>query len=116
MATTTPPDGTCIRDCVHDVDLADAHVLALRALDHRSDRYNLGNGTGYSVKQVIEATRSVTGHEIPVRVGPRRAGDSPVLVASAERIKRELGWQPRFADLYMIIETAWRWHRSHPGG
>lgn len=109
-------DGTCVRDYVHVLDLASAHILALEALDRGSVRYNLGNGAGYSVKQVIEAARRVSGHAIPMTVGPRRPGDPPVLVASSERIKQELGWRPRYADLETIVETAWNWHRAHPNG
>ena len=113
------PDGTCVRDYVHVVDLARAHLLALKALeDAGSSRfYNLGcGGDGYSVNQVIEAARTVTGKEIPVRFGPRRAGDPAVLIASSEKIKRELGWQPQFQDLRVIIESAWRWLLKHPNG
>lgn len=110
------PDGTCIRDYIHVVDLADAHVLALEPLRQRSVRYNLGNGRGYSVRDAIETARRVTGAEIPARSGPRRAGDPPVLVASSELAMRELGWTPRFAALEQIIESAWEWHRGHPAG
>ncbi len=110
------PDGTCIRDYIHVHDLAQAHILALRALDRGSRHYNLGNGKGYSIYQVVEAARAVTGHPIPTEVGPRRAGDPAVLVASSERIRRELGWQPRYTDLREIIQTAWDWHRAHPNG
>jgi UDP-glucose 4-epimerase len=110
------PDGTCIRDYVHVVDLANAHVLALEALEDRSCRYNLGNGQGYSVREVIEAARAVTGSIIPARTAPRRPGDPPVLVASSIRAIQELGWKPRFASLEAIIETAWEWHGNHPEG
>jgi UDP-glucose 4-epimerase len=110
------PDGTCVRDYIHVLDLAEAHVLALGALDHGSRRYNLGNGKGYSVRQVIETARRVTGAEIPARIGPRRPGDPPVLVASAEKIRAELDWQPRYDSLETIIETAWAWHQGHPEG
>lgn len=104
------PDGTCIRDYIHVVDLARAHILALEALNERSAIYNLGcGGDGYSVREVIETARRVTGREIPVRVGPRRAGDPAVLIASSEKIKSELGWKPRFQDLEVIIESAWKW-------
>lgn len=108
------PDGTCIRDYIHVRDLASAHTLALRALlDGRESMvYNLGNGTGYSIRQVIDVCREVTGHPIPVAVGPRRAGDPAALVASSARITRELGWQPRYADLRTIVETAWEWHKG----
>jgi UDP-glucose 4-epimerase len=105
------PDGTCIRDYIHVTDLAQAHILALKALlnDHPSCVYNLGNQKGFSVNEVVEAAREVTGHPIPTKESPRRPGDPPVLVASSERIKKELGWKPRYDDLKTIIETAWRW-------
>lgn len=110
-------DGTCIRDYIHVLDLADAHILALEALgDGPSRVYNLGNGKGYSVLEVIEAAREVTGHAIPLRMGERRAGDLPVLVADSSRIQRELGWTPEFGNLRVIVETAWNWHRTHPQG
>lgn len=110
------PDGTCIRDYIHVVDLAQAHILALRALDGGSRIYNLGNGRGFSVKEVVDAAREVTGHPIPTRVVGRRPGDPAVLVASSEKIRRELGWTPQYPDLRIIIETAWRWHLAHPHG
>lgn len=111
------PDGTCIRDYVHVMDLADAHILALEALAEGESRvYNLGSGQGYSVLEVLETVRAVTGHPIPTEFGPRRAGDLPRLVADSARIKAELGWQPRYDDLRQIVETAWNWHRSHPHG
>ncbi len=108
------PDGTCTRDYIHVCDLASAHTLALRALlDGRESMvYNLGNGTGYSIRQVIDVCREVTGHPIPIAVGPRRAGDPAALVASSEKITRELGWKPRYAELRMIVETAWEWHKK----
>jgi UDP-glucose 4-epimerase len=109
-------DGTCVRDYIHVVDLAAAHMLALKALDGGSRVYNLGNGLGFSVFDVVETARRVTGHPIPVEVVGRRAGDPPTLVASSERIRAELGWQPRFADLECIVASAWDWHRSHPDG
>jgi UDP-glucose 4-epimerase len=109
-------DGTCVRDYIHVLDLADAHIRALQALDRGSRTYNLGNGQGFTVKEVVEAARGVTGHPIPAIVGPRRPGDPAVLVASSEAIRRELGWQPRFPDPEQIIETAWRWHKAHPNG
>jgi UDP-glucose 4-epimerase len=109
-------DGTCVRDYIHIVDLAQAHILALRALDERSRVYNLGNGQGYTVKEVIEACRQVTGHAIPAQVGPRRPGDPASLVASSEKIRDELGWEPKYPDLHTIVEHAWRWHRAHPNG
>jgi UDP-glucose 4-epimerase len=111
------PDGTCIRDYIHVQDLVSAHLLALEALDGR-DRlvYNLGNGTGFSVREVIAVARDVTDHPIPAVEAPRRAGDPARLVASSERIRRELGWQPTKPSLEEIIASAWEWHRSHPHG
>jgi UDP-glucose 4-epimerase len=110
------PDGTCIRDYIHVVDLAEAHILALGAIDEGSRKYNLGNGRGFSVKEVIETARQVTGHPIPAVVGPRRAGDPDILIAGSEAIVRDLGWQRQYPDLRRIIETAWRWHLAHPRG
>jgi UDP-glucose 4-epimerase len=110
------PDGTCIRDYVHVTDLADAHLLALEQLDHRSITVNLGNGTGYSVLQVIESVERISNHKVPYRFCPRRPGDPAVLVASSERARRELGWQPRFANLDEIVRSAWRWRAAHPTG
>jgi UDP-glucose 4-epimerase len=110
-------DGTCIRDYIHVIDLARAHVLALGVLAERSAIYNLGcGGDGYSVREVIETARRVTGKEIPVRMGPRRAGDPALLIASSDKIKSELGWQPQFQVLGLIIESAWRWMLAHPAG
>jgi UDP-glucose 4-epimerase len=109
-------DGTCVRDYIHVVDLAQAHILALRALDEGSRTYNLGNGKGYTVKEVIETCRQVSGHPIPAEVGPRRAGDPAVLVASSAKIRQELGWEPQYPDLHTIVEHAWQWHRTHPDG
>ncbi|MBZ5614756.1 MAG: UDP-glucose 4-epimerase GalE [Acidobacteriia bacterium] len=129
-------DGTCIRDYIHVSDLAHAHLLALHALEDRvledralKDRalkdarensgpliYNLGNGEGFSVRQVVEVARKVTGHPIPVIESPRRAGDPAVLIASSEKIRRELGWQPKFPDLKTMVESAWQWHRNRPDG
>lgn len=108
------PDGTCIRDYIHVTDLADAHLRALVALEsgQPTTAYNLGNGRGFSVKEVIDAARKVTGREIPVRYGGRRLGDPPRLVGDATRIRRELGWQPQHADLTEMIDTAWRWHQK----
>jgi UDP-glucose 4-epimerase len=108
------PDGTCIRDYIHVTDLAQAHILALEALlDSASSRvYNLGNQRGFSVREVIEVARGVTGHPIPIKESPRRPGDPPVLVASSERIKKELNWKPRYDDLQVIIETAWGWMQT----
>ena len=111
------PDGTCVRDYIHVSDLARAHLLALQALaDSAPLVYNLGNGQGFSVREVVDVARKVTGHPIPVIESPRRAGDSAVLIASSEKIRRELGWQPRFGDLQSMVESAWQWHRSHPDG
>jgi UDP-glucose 4-epimerase len=108
-------DGTCIRDYIHVIDLARAHILALDVLSERSAIYNLGcGGAGYSVRDVIETARRVTGKEIPVRMGARRAGDPAVLIASSDKIKRELGWQPQFQDLGVIIESAWKWMNANP--
>jgi UDP-glucose 4-epimerase len=103
-------DGTCIRDYIHVIDLARAHILALDVLGERSAIYNLGcGGDGYSVRDVIDTARRVTGKDIPVRMGPRRPGDPAVLIASSDKIKSELGWQPQFQDLGLIVESAWRW-------
>jgi len=114
-------DGTCVRDYIHISDLAHAHLLALSALEEASGDsnpliYNLGNGQGFSVRQVVEVARQVTGHPIPAIESPRRAGDPAVLIASSEKIRRELGWQPQFPDLKAIVESAWQWHRTHPDG
>ena len=107
-------DGTCIRDYIHVIDLARAHILALDVLSERSAIYNLGcGGDGYSVRDVIETARRVTGKEIPVRMGARRAGDPAVLIASSDKIKRELGWQPQYQDLDVIIESAWKWMNAN---
>jgi UDP-glucose 4-epimerase len=110
------PDGTCVRDYVHVLDLAQAHLLAFAALDHGSRVYNLGNGRGFSNREVIEAARRVTGQPIPFEVGPRRAGDPAVLVASSERIRHELGWQPAYPGLEDIVASAWEWRQRHPRG
>jgi UDP-glucose 4-epimerase len=106
-------DGTCVRDYIHVTDLADAHLLALQhATPGKHKIYNLGNGTGFSVKQVIDTCRKVTGHPIPAQVAPRRAGDPATLVASSQRAQDELGWQPKFADLEKIVQDAWDFTRS----
>jgi len=113
-------DGTCIRDYIHISDLSSAHVLVLqRLLEPGGPRqliYNLGNGRGFSVREVIEAARRVTGHPIPAKESARRAGDPAVLVASSEKIRRELGWEPRFPALEEIIRSAWEWRQRHPAG
>jgi UDP-glucose 4-epimerase len=111
------PDGTCVRDYIHVEDLADAHLKVLERIEPgRSLVYNVGTGVGVSVREVIEAVRTVTGHPIPVVEAPRRAGDPPVLVASAEAARRELGWKPRFTDIRSIVGSAWAWHSAHPQG
>jgi len=110
-------DGTCVRDYIHVIDLARAHILALQILDQRSAIYNLGcGGEGYSVREVVDTARNVTGREITTRIAPRRPGDPAVLIASSEKIRRELGWQPEFQDLRVIIESAWKWMSRHPQG
>lgn len=111
-------DGTCIRDYIHVTDLARAHILALEALagGDRGGVYNLGNGKGFSVREVIDVAREVSGCDIPVAEGERRPGDPAVLVAGSEQAVRELGWRPQYHDLRTIVETAWNWHRQHPGG
>jgi UDP-glucose 4-epimerase len=110
-------DGTCVRDYIHVSDLASAHLLALEALK-KKDRliYNLGNGRGFSVMEVIESARRVTGHTIPARKSPRRPGDPPVLVAGAQKIRDELRWSPKHSDLDDIVRSAWEWHRAYPNG
>lgn len=112
------PDGTCLRDYVHVTDLASAHVLALDALrgGAPSTQYNLGNGRPTSVKDILDSIERVTGQKVPYRVGPRRPGDPGVLFASSDRIRRELGWKPRFEEVDTIVETAWRWRAAHPCG
>lgn len=111
-------DGTCIRDYIHVNDLGQAHVLALKALynGHGSDVYNLGNGNGFTVKEIIEAAEAVTGLTASKEVAPRRSGDPAVLVASSEKIRQDLGWQPEYIDIKSIIATAWRWHKGNPDG
>jgi UDP-glucose 4-epimerase len=110
-------DGTCVRDYIHVVDLARAHVLALGILDERSAIYNLGcGGEGYTVREVIDTARAVTGRDIPVRLGPRRAGDPAVLIASSARIRAELSWRPTRQDLREIVASAWAWMQAHPAG
>jgi UDP-glucose 4-epimerase len=110
------PDGTCVRDYVHVADLADAHLRVLPRLDAGSVRYNLGNGQGYSVLQVIGAVERAGGRTVPFRIAPRRAGDPAALIAAADKIRSETGWQPRFADLDAIVRTAMPWREAHPAG
>ena len=112
------PDGTCIRDYIHVDDLANAHILALRKLEKEkmSGIYNLGNGNGYSVREVIETVKKVTGRKVAAVNSPRRPGDPARLVASSKKIKEELGWIPKYPDLETIVETAWEWHKNHPKG
>lgn len=112
------PDGTCIRDYIHVTDIAQAHILALDRLREggNSGVYNLGNGNGYSVREVIETVRKVTGKKAVSIEAPRRPGDPARLVASSEKISKELGWKPRYQDLGTIVETAWQWHKNHPNG
>jgi UDP-glucose 4-epimerase len=111
------PDGTCVRDYVHVDDLAAAHVAALARLGQGTKiELNLGTGRGHGVRQVIDACRRVTGHAIPSETGPRRAGDPPELVADARRAQEQLGWRPNYTELETIVETAWRWHSTHPRG
>ena len=112
------PDGTCIRDYIHVTDLAQAHILALDYLLNGGDNnvFNLGNGVGFSVNEVIEVARAVTGHPIPAEVTPRRAGDPAQLIASSEKAKTVLGWKPQYDDLNTIVSSAWNWHKAHPHG
>ncbi len=110
------PDGTCVRDYVHVQDLARAHVAALTAASAPFRAYNLGTGRGHSVRQVIDSVARVTGRRVPAEVGPRRRGDPPVLVASVERARSELGFSPEWTDLDAIVATSARWMRDHPRG
>lgn len=111
-------DGTCVRDYIHVTDLAQAHILALEYLSNgnESNVFNLGNGVGFTVNEIIETARNVTGHSIPAKMESRRAGDPSQLIASSEKVKTVLGWKPEFTDINSIIETAWNWHRNHPDG
>jgi len=110
-------DGTCVRDYIHVNDLAQAHILAMERIEPgKGGWYNLGNGNGYTVREVLQVARQVTGRKIPAEVGPRRPGDPAELVASSDKITNELGWYPEYPDLETIIETAWRWHEAHPDG
>ncbi len=112
------PDGTCIRDYVYIEDLIAAHILALEYLKNggESDVFNLGSNNGYSVKEMLDAAREVTGQEILATIAPRRAGDPSTLIASSEKAKRVLGWQPEVTEVKDIIATAWQWHQAHPHG
>ena len=112
------PDGTCLRDYIHVLDLADAHVLAIDYLRRggESNIFNLGNGQGFSVKEMIEAAKEATGLDIKVEIGERRAGDPAQLIASSEKARKVLGWQPKFTDVKAVIGTAWKWHQQHPEG
>jgi UDP-glucose 4-epimerase len=110
------PDGTCVRDYIHVIDLANAHALALNALEKGSEIYNLGYGSGYSVAEVVEMARQVTKQWISTEAALRRAGDPPILIASPDKIMRDLGWNPRHSELDSIIESAWRWRLAHPNG
>lgn len=111
-------DGTCVRDYIHVTDLAQAHILAVKYLmaGNESNVFNLGNGVGFTVKEVIETARKVTGHPIPAETAPRRGGDPARLIASSDKAKEVLGWKPEHADLEEIIATAWKWHKNHPNG
>ena len=111
-------DGTCVRDYIHVTDLAQAHILALDYLLKGGDNnvFNLGNGVGFTVKEVIDVARKVTGHPIPAEISPRRAGDPAQLVASSDKAKDVLGWKPQYADLETIVSSAWAWHKGHPHG
>lgn len=110
-------DGTCVRDYVHVLDLAQAHMLALGALDTLGSRkYNLGNGNGFTILELIETAKKITGRDIPYEIGPRRPGDPAILIASSEKIRNELGWTPKYTSLEDIIRTAWEWHSTHPHG
>ena len=111
-------DGTCVRDYIHVNDLAQAHILAMKYLRDGNDSniFNLGNGVGFTVKEVVEIARKVTGHPIPAKEEPRRSGDPSMLIASSAKAKEVLGWNPQYADLETIIGTAWNWHKSHPNG
>ena len=111
-------DGTCVRDYIHVNDLAQAHILAMKYLRDGNDSniFNLGNGVGFTVKEVVEIARKVIGHPIPAKEEHRRSGDPSMLIASSAKAKEVLGWNPQYADLETIIGTAWNWHKSHPNG
>lgn len=108
------PDGTCIRDYIHIVDLAQAHILALKS--KHTGAFNLGNGSGYSVKEVVDTARKITGRKIEAEISPRRPGDPPRLIACADKARKILGWKPEYPDLESIIDSAWKWHKAHPRG
>ena len=112
------PDGTNVRDYVHVMDLADAHILALKYLEagNPSNAFNLGSSTGFSNKEMLEAAREVTGKEIPAKIAPRRPGDPDSLVAASDKAREVLNWQPKYDDVHDIIATAWQWHSTHPKG
>jgi UDP-glucose 4-epimerase len=110
------PDGTCIRDYVHVTDLANAHIRVLGQLDHRSVRYNVGTGRGYSVREITEAVGRIAGRPVPATMGARRMGDAPILIAGADALRRDTGWSPRFTDVDEVVATAFRWRDAHPGG
>lgn len=110
------PDGTCIRDYIHVCDLSDAHIRVLEHLHHGSCHFNVGIGAGYSVRQVLDSVRRVTGCSLPEKIGPRRAGDPPTLVAASQRIRNALNWTPRYTDIDDIVRTAWAWRQAHPDG
>ena len=111
-------DGTAVRDYIHVTDLSKAHILAMKKLfsDGKSENYNVGTGKGYSIREVLEMARKITGHEIPISIGPKRQGDPSELVADTTKIQRELGWSPEHSSLENILATAWNWHRIHPNG
>ncbi len=111
-------DGTCVRDYIHVTDLAQAHILAVKYLQNgnKSEIFNLGNGIGFTVKEVIDTARKVTAHPIPAKITPRRGGDPAQLIASSEKAKEILGWKPEHNSLEEIISTAWNWHKNHPNG
>ena len=112
-----PEDGSCVRDYIHVSDLAQAHILALEALEEREVlHYNLGNGNGFSVKEVVETVREITGHPVPSQIASRRAGDPATLIADSLKIREELGWDPQYPDLRSIVESAWKWHSRNPNG
>ena len=112
------PDGTCIRDYIHVLDLASAHIKALEFLqkENRSDIFNVGTGNGYSNKQILEMVKKISGVDFPIKIAPRRPGDPAAIWADNKKIKKVLGWQPKYSDLEIIIRSAWKWHQSHPFG